>query len=121
MVNIQKRGDFMQRHCDDFPQETWGRADNDMPQDYLQGVLAQIKAIQPARHSPKTDAELDGSDKLHAIEARWKAREMPRNGQPSFDAPLVEWYREYQFRNRHPLWYEKEYHYTDNGKLIHTA
>lgn len=110
----------MQGRYDDLSQETWGRADNDMPQEYLQGVLAQIKAIQPARHSPKTDAELDGSDKLHAIEARWQAREMPRNGQPTFDAPLVEWYHEYQFRNRHPLWYEKEYRYTDNGELIHT-
>ena len=110
----------MARTIDDFAQETWGRADNDMPQEYLQGVLAQIKAIQPARHLPITDAELDGSDKLHAIEARWQAREMPRNGQPIFDAPLVEWYHEYQFRNRHPLWYEKEYRYTADGNLIHT-
>lgn len=108
----------MQGQCDDLSQETWGRADNEMSQDYLQGVLAQIKAIQPLRHSPKTDTDLDGSDKLHAIEARIKAREMPRNGQPNFDAPLIEWYHEYQFRNRHPFWHEKKYYYTDDGKLI---
>lgn len=109
----------MQGRYDDLSQETWNSADDNMPQDYLQGVLAQIKAIQPARRLPKTDAELDGSDKLHAIEARWKAREMPRNGQPSFDAPLIEWYHEYYFRSRHPLWYEKEYYFIADGEMIH--
>ena len=109
----------MVRTIDDLPQETWGRADDNMPQDYLQGVLAQIKAIQPAWREPTTNAELDGSDKLHAIETRWQARKMPRNGQPPFDAPLVEWFHEYHFRNRNPFWFENEYRYADNGNLIH--
>ena len=110
----------MQGRYDDLAQETWNSADDNMPQDYLHDVLAQIKAIQPARHLPATDAELDGSDKLHAIEARCQARKMPRNGQPSFDAPLVEWFHEYRLRNRNPLWFENEYRYTDDGNLIHS-
>lgn len=95
----------------------WGRADSDMPQDYLDGVLAQI--MPPKRRIPKTDADLDGSDKLKAIQGRLWGREMPRFGQPSFDAPIVEWYHEYQFRNTHPFWYEKEYQFLDDGTWIH--
>ena len=93
-------------------------ADSNMPQDYLGVILAQIT---PKRREPKTDADLDGSDKLHAIEGRLQGRKQPRFGQPSFDAPLIEWYREYQFRLRNPYWYEREYHYTDDGELIHFA
>ena len=102
---------------DDLSQEMWNSADDNMPQDYLDSVLARI--MPPKRPLPKTDAELDGSDKLHAIEARWKARQMPRFGQPSFDAPLVEWYLEYRYRNLHPLWHENEYHFMKDGTLIH--
>lgn len=103
---------------DDLPQESWGRADSDMPQEYLNGILAQCT---PKRREPKTDAELDGSDRLKAIEGRLMGRKQPRFGQPDFDAPLIEWYREYQFRHMNPYWYEREYHYTDDGTLIHSA
>ena len=96
----------------------WGRADSDMPQEYLNGILAQCT---PKRREPKTDAELDGSDRLHAIEGRLQGRKQPRFGQPDFDAPLIEWYREYQFRRMNPYWYEREYHYADDGTLIHSA
>ncbi len=102
---------------DDLSQETWSSADENMPQEYLDAVLVQIMPAK--RREPKTDADLDGSDKLHAIEGSLQGKQMPRFGQPSFDAPLVEWYREYQYRNRNPLWYEREYHYTDDGTLIH--
>lgn len=105
---------------DDLSQEMWGVADDFMPQDYLAGVMAQINAIQPARRpSPKTDADLDGSDKLKALEGRLAGREMPRFGQPSFDAPLVEWYHEYHYRLKYPLWWQREYHWTDDGEEIH--
>ena len=85
-----------------------------MPQDYLEAVLAKI---MPPKRTVKSDADLDGSDKLHAIEGRSAGRQMPRFGQPNFDAPLVECYHEYQYRNRNPLWYECEYHYTDVGEI----
>jgi len=101
---------------DDLSQEMWGRADTDMPQEYLTGILAQI---MPKRREPQTDADLDGGDKLKAIYGRLQGMQMARYGQPDFDAPLIEWYREYRFRLKHPHWYEREYHYTDDGTLIH--
>ena len=101
---------------DDLSQESWGRADNDIPQDYLDAILAQCT---PKRREPQNDADLDGSDRLHAIEGRWQGRKQPRFGQPSFDAPLIEWYREYHFRLMHSSWYEREYYYTDDGEEIH--
>lgn len=107
----------MKGRYDDLSQEMWGVADDDIPQDYLKAIVAQT--LPPKRREPVSDSDLDGSDKLKAIWARLKGREMPRFGQPSFDAELVEWYREYQFRNKHPLWYESEYHFLDDGTLIH--
>ena len=101
---------------DDLSQEMWNSADANMPQDYLDAVLAQI---MPPKRTVQTDADLDGSDKLKAIKGRLAGRQMPRFGQPTFDAPLVEWYHEYQYRNRNPLWYEREYYYSDDGKEIH--
>lgn len=104
---------------EDLSQESWGRADTDMPQEYLNGILVQIT---PKRREPKTDAELKAyGDELKAIEGRLQGRKQPRFGQPDFDAPLIEWYREYQFRRMNPYWYEREYHYTDDGILIHSA
>lgn len=88
-----------------------------IPQEYWDEIIPQL--MPPKRREPISDSDLDGSDKLKAIWTRLKGREMPRFGQPSFDAPLVEWYREYQFRNKHPLWYESEYHFLDDGTLIH--
>ena len=32
----------MKGRYDDLPQESWGRADSDMPQEYLEGILSQI-------------------------------------------------------------------------------
>lgn len=107
----------MKGRYDDLSQEMWGVADDDIPQDYLKAIVAQT--LPPKRREPVSDSDLDGSDKLKAIWTRLKGREMPRFGQPSFDAELVEWYREYQFRNKHPLWYESEYHFLDDGTLIH--
>lgn len=101
---------------DDLSQEMWGRADADMPQEYLDAVLVQI---MPPKRTVRTDADLDGSDKLHAIEGRLQGKQMPRFGQPNFDAPLVEWYHEYKYRSKNPLWWEREYYYTDDGKEIH--
>ena len=104
---------------DDLSQETLGRADSDMPQDYLDGILAQCT---PKRREPQNDAEVKAyGEELHAIEGRLMGRKQPRFGQPSFDAPLIEWYREYRYRLLNPLWYEREYHYTDDGELIHFA
>lgn len=95
----------------------WDRACEDMPQEYLDAIIAQM--LPPKRPLPKTDADLDGSDKLKAIEGRLMGRKLPRFGQPSFDAPLVEWYHEYRYRNAHPHWYEREYYYTEDGIEIH--
>lgn len=58
-------------------------------------------------------------EEIHALEGRMAGRKMPRFGQPSFDAPLVDWYREYQFRTDNPFWWESEYYYLDDGTLIH--
>lgn len=93
----------------------WGRADSDMPQEDLNRILKQCT---PSRRVPITDDELDGSDELKAIEARWAGRKQPRRGQPSFDAPLIEWYREYQYRTKHPFWFYDEYYYTEDGTLV---
>lgn len=111
---------------DDLSQEMWNSADDNMPQDYLDSVLAQI--ILPKRPLPKTDSDLDSDERFIAKCLRRKAntrfvgqalKDMPRFGQPSFDAPLVDWYHEYRYRNLHPLWYTNEYRYTDDGTLIH--
>lgn len=105
---------------DDLSQERWGRADTDMPQEYVDNVLAQIEAIQPKRREPQNDAEVKAfGEELHAIEGRTAGRRKPRFGQPAFDAPLIEWYREYRYRLKHPLWHEREYHYTDDGREVH--
>lgn len=80
---------------DDLTQETWGRADADMPQEYLDAILAQCtpKRPQPADH-------LDSIQQVIAVEAKMRGRRNPRKGQPSFNAPLIEWYRENQVRNQ---------------------
>ena len=97
---------------DDLSSETTWTSDNEhMPQDYLDGVLAQINRYQSGKR--------DDFDELKALQGRIWARDMPRFGQPAFDAPLADWYREYQYRINHPFWYEREYHYTDDGTLIH--
>lgn len=102
---------------DDLSQEMWGRADDDMPQDYLDAILAQCT---PKCREPQNNAELKAfGDELKAIEGRVMGRRQPRFGQPAFDAPLIEWYREYRYRILNPLWYEREYHYTDDGREIH--
>ena len=102
---------------DDLSQEAWNSADDNMPQEYLNAIVAQM--LPPKRPLPKTDTDLDGSDELHAVEGRLAGRKWPRFGQPSFDAPLVEWYLEYRYRNEHPFWYEQEYRFNDDGDLIH--
>ena len=97
---------------DDLSTETTWTSDNDrMPQEYLDGVMAQINAIQPGKR--------DTFDELKAIEGRIWGRKMPRFGQPAYDAPLTEWYREYQYRISHPFWYEREYHFLDDFTCIH--
>lgn len=108
----------MKGRYDDLSQESWDSACDNMPQDYLDTIVSQT--MPRKRRLPTTDAELKANgEELHAIEGRLMGREMPRHGQPSFDAPLVEWYREYLFRRKHPLWYEREYHCTDDYTLIH--
>lgn len=104
---------------DDLSSETTWTSDNEhMPQDYLDAIVAQT--MPRKRREPTTDAELIANgDKLKAIEGRLMGRELPRFGQPSFNAPLIEWYREYQFRRSNPFWYEDEYHYLDDGTRIH--
>lgn len=86
----------MKSAYDDLSQETWGRADSDMPKEYLDGVLAQIEAIQPSR--PRPAAHLDSIQKMVAVQAKTYGKQHPREGQPAFDAPLIEWYRENQLR-----------------------
>lgn len=93
----------------------WGVADDNMPQEYLDWILAQCKQ---KRREPLTDDDLDGSDELKALEGRLAGKKQPRHGQPSFDAPLIEWYREYQYRMKHPFWFADEYYYTEDGTLI---
>ena len=93
------------------------RSEDLIPQEYFDEIMPSL--LPPKRHEPQTDGELDGSDELKAIQGRLAGREMPRFGQPSMDAPLVEWYREYQFRNANPFWYEREYRRAEDGTLIH--
>ena len=102
---------------DDLSQEMWNSADDNIPKEYLDAIVAQT--MPRKRPLPKTDADLDGSDKLKAIEGRLSGRKLPRFGQPSFDAPLVEWYIEYRYREANPFWIQKEYHWTEDGKEIH--
>ena len=81
---------------DDLSQEMWGRADDDMPKEYLDDVLAQIEAIQPSR--PRPAESLDSIQEMVAVEAKTFGKQYPREGQPALDAPLIEWYRENQLR-----------------------
>ena len=86
----------MKSAYDDLSQEMWGRADDDMPKEYLDDVLAQIEAIQPSR--PRPAESLDSIQQMVAVKAKTYGRQRPREGQPAFDAPLIEWYRESQLR-----------------------
>ena len=86
----------MKSAYDDLSQERWGRADDDMPQEYLDGVLAQIEAIQPSR--PRPADSLDSIQQMVAVRAKVFGKQFPREGQPAFDAPLIEWYRESKLR-----------------------
>lgn len=105
---------------DDLPQESWDSACEHMPTDYADEVQTLFKRYQPLNREPKTDAEVkELGYELNVIETKLDARRLPRFGQPSFDAPLVDWYREFKFRRLHPLWYEREYRYSDDGELVH--
>lgn len=81
---------------DNLSQERWGRADERMPQEYVDSVLAQIEAIQPSRPYPAD--HLDSIQQMVAVKAKVFGKQFPREGQPAFDAPLIEWYRESQLR-----------------------
>lgn len=70
----------------------------EIPQDYLDEVMAQINALQHPK--PRPTDYLDSFQRISAIEARNEARQRPREGQPSFDAPLIDWYREHQLRTQ---------------------
>lgn len=106
---------------DDLLTEGWDSACEHMPDDYADEIQALLMSYQHGKQ-PQCDADLDGSDRLKAIEARWEARTKyarQRHGQPSFDAPLIDWYHEYQYRRQHPFWYEREYRVDADGNLIH--
>lgn len=80
----------------EFEQEHWDSACENMPQDYLEAVVAQMMPKQ------KYPPHLDTIQKWAAVETKIEARRRPRPGQPDFDAPLEDWYRE---RDRRNQWY----------------
>ena len=88
----------MKGRYDDLGQESWDSACDNMPRDYLDDVMAQINAIQPAK--PRPADCLDSIQQCIAADAKIFGRQFPREGQPAFDAPLTEWYREYKFRQK---------------------
>lgn len=77
-----------------FLQEHWDSACENMPEEYLNEVVAMM---MPKRKSPP---HLDSIQKIVAVRTKLEAREYPRPGQPAFDAPLEDWYREYSRRNQ---------------------
>lgn len=105
---------------DDLGQEHWDSACEHMPEEYAAEVQAKLKRYQPLNREPKSDEEVkELGYELNVLETRIAARKMPRFGQPDYEAGLLEWYQEYRYRRKKPLWYEEEYHYTDEGKVIH--
>ena len=95
-------------HGLEFGQEHWDSACENMPQEYVDKIVAMtIPKVKPAPH-------LDTIQKWAAIETRNEARKYPRPGQPAFDAPLEDWYRE---RARRIRWEnaEAEKHFTNCG------
>ena len=83
-------------HGLEFGQEHWDSACDNMPQEYVDAIVAQTL---PKRKSPP---HLDSIQKIFAVETKLEARRRPRPGQPGFDAPLEEWYRE---RTRRIQWF----------------
>lgn len=88
--------------------EHWDSACERMPQEYVDAIVAMtLPKVKPAPH-------LDTIQKWAAVETKREARKYPRPGQPAFDAPLEDWYRE---RARRIRWEnaEAEKHFTNCG------
>lgn len=79
---------------DDLGQEHWDSACENMPQEYVDQIVAMTL---PKR---KSSPQLDSIQKLYAVETKMAARKYPRPGQPAFDAPLEDWYREHARRTQ---------------------
>lgn len=95
-------------HGLEFGQEHWDSACDNMPQEYVDKIVAMTL---PKRKSPP---HLDTIQKWAAIETKLAARKYPRPGQPAFDAPLEDWYRERDLRNQWEI-AECEKHFTNCG------
>lgn len=67
-----------------------------IPQEYFDAIMPSL--LPPKRK--RADEELDSIARYAAIDARNFGRQFPRAGQPSPDAPLIEWYREREVRWR---------------------
>lgn len=77
---------------DDLSQEMWGRADSDMPQEYLDGVMAQIKRSQPVKCRFDTYDPKNIWDKQYLANlARDYSLSHPREGQPGYSAGTDAW------------------------------
>lgn len=78
---------------DDLSSETTWTSDNDrMPQDYLDGVMAQINAVQPGKclfdtYDPKNIWDRRNMANL----ARDYSLSHPRDGQPCYEAGIKAW------------------------------
>ncbi|MBQ3433753.1 MAG: hypothetical protein IJG24_01760 [Selenomonadaceae bacterium] len=72
------------------------RSEDLIPQEYFDEIMPSL--LPPKRE--RTANELDSIARGAAIDARNFGRQFPRYGQPSMDAPLIEWYREKKLRWR---------------------
>lgn len=72
------------------------RSEDLIPQEYFDEITSSL--LPPKRE--RTADEIDSIARGAAIDARNFGRQFPRVGQPSFDAPLIDWYRERETRWR---------------------
>lgn len=81
---------------DQFGQEHWDSACDNMPQEYLDDVMAQIDAIQPARFILDNYDPKNIWDRKHIAEiARDFALYHPREGQPDLQTQrITPWFEE---------------------------
>lgn len=77
----------------DLPQESWGRADELMPKDYLESVLEQINAIRPVKDCFETyDPKNIWDVRRMADIGRDFAISHPREGQPDwYERRITPW------------------------------
>ena len=83
---------------DDLAQESWNSADDNMPQEYLDGIMAQIRKVQPGKCRFDEFRPDNAMDRFKMAElAHEFAVICPRDGQPetwNWEQHISDWVNE---------------------------